>query len=115
MKGFSLIEILIVVAIVGIIAAIGYPTYRHHVQKTQQKQAKLMLFELANKLEHHFLEHESYEDMPNTTIQSNPSYQIGITSLTDNTFTLEAIPKNHTQPCEILTLNQLGKFKKQPC
>ena len=46
-RGFSLIELMIVVAIVGIIAAIAYPSYSNHVRETRRTTAQADLVELA--------------------------------------------------------------------
>ena len=50
LKGFTLIELMIVVAIIGIIAAIGYPGYIEHVKKTKRVEAQSEILEIARKL-----------------------------------------------------------------
>lgn len=50
-KGFTLIEIMVVVAIVGIISAIAYPSYQEHVRKTRRVDAQANLMELAQFME----------------------------------------------------------------
>jgi type IV pilus assembly protein PilE len=50
-NAFSLFELLIVIAIIGILAAISYPIYTHHLARVHCKQAHIALLEMANSLE----------------------------------------------------------------
>jgi len=44
-RGFTLIELMVVAAIVAVLAAIGYPTYLNHVRKTARAEAKVRLLQ----------------------------------------------------------------------
>lgn len=58
--GFTLIELMIVVAVVGILAAIAYPSYIDHVRKARRVDAKAALTEVAQKLEAFYARNASY-------------------------------------------------------
>ena len=58
--GFTLIEQMIVVAILAIIVAIGYPTYRDQVMKARRADGKAFLLEIADRQERHYSDQSSY-------------------------------------------------------
>lgn len=61
-KGLSLIELLIVVALVGMLAGIAYPSYSEMVRKAARTEIAGMLFESAQSLEQHHARNGRYTD-----------------------------------------------------
>lgn len=59
-RGFTLIEMLVTVAIVGILAAIAYPSYSEHVQKGRRAEAKIALQEGVQSLERYYSANGTY-------------------------------------------------------
>jgi type IV pilus assembly protein PilE len=59
-RGFTLIELMIVVAIVGILAAVAYPAYEQYVQKGERARAKAFMLDVAQKEERYFSSHGAY-------------------------------------------------------
>ena len=59
-RGFTLIEIMITVAIVAILAAIAVPSYTEYVQRARITEATSMLSDMRNKMERYFQDNRSW-------------------------------------------------------
>ena len=105
--GFTLIELMIVVAIIGIIAAIAYPSYQQYVERARRSDAQTALLGLASAMERHRTANNSYKGAgaPDTGAPAiypdespldggNKFYDLRIQAVTDTTYTLRATPKN---------------------
>jgi type IV pilus assembly protein PilE len=64
-KGFSLMEIMIVVVIIGILAAVAIPAYTGHVTRTRRGEAVIALATVALQEEKNFAERNSYDTLAN--------------------------------------------------
>ena len=128
-NAFTLIELMIVVAIVGILAAIAYPSYQDSVRKSRREDAKGVLLGLANAMERRFTETNSYcdaavggtavtncgttaGDTGTPSIYSIPTatatyYTITISAASASSYTLSAAPTG-TDTCNTLTLTHTG-------
>ncbi|HEY7772149.1 MAG TPA: type IV pilin protein [Marinagarivorans sp.] len=102
-KGFTLIEVMIVVVIVAILAAIALPSYQQYVEKSRRVDAKETLMRMATLQERFFFQNSSYSrDLDDLGGATSPEgwYTITLTGqdscsdTTCNTFTLTATPVN---------------------
>lgn len=59
-KGFTLIELMIVLAIIGVLGAIAYPSYQNYTKKARRTDAKTALLKLADRQERHYLQYNTY-------------------------------------------------------
>lgn len=59
-SGFSLIELLTVLLIIGLLAAIGWPSYQSHLMRSQRAQAAVALLQAQQFMERHYSVHGSY-------------------------------------------------------
>ena len=58
--GFTLIELMIVVAIVGIIGAIAFPSYDSYMKKSRRSDAKVGMAKIADRLERYYINNDTY-------------------------------------------------------
>ena len=59
-KGFTLIELMVVVAIIGVLGAIGYPSYDSYMKKSRRSDAKVALQKMADRQERFYLQNNTY-------------------------------------------------------
>lgn len=96
-RGFTLIELMIAVAIVAILSAIAVPSYNEHIRKSRRAQAKADLVEYAQLAERHFTVNNAYTGFVLPTTQSpreaGSTARYTVTAnVTPTTFTLTATP-----------------------
>ena len=115
--GFTLVEIMIVIAIIGVLAGIAYPTYQQHVIKTKRTDMMSEMHNIASQLESRKLAQGRYSNDLITGLggdypkQGPALYTISFTPdpLT-SAWTIIATPVNSRQMSSdgFLTLNQQG-------
>ena len=90
-RGFTLIEIMIVIAIIGIVITIGYPSLTEYVNKGRRTEVAGLLSEQAQILERFYSQNNVYTGVAGLS-PGNDFYTITQT-LTDQTFLLTAVRK----------------------
>lgn len=96
-KGFTLVELMIVIVILGILVSIAYPSYQQSVRDSRRGVAKADLLELAADLERHYTTNYTYigASLATQSPQQGATkyYTLGST-LNASSFALTATPKN---------------------
>lgn len=119
--GFSLLELMIVVVIVGILASVAYPSYIDSVRKSRRADAKAALSQLVQFMERNYSLAQRYDQTSAGAAIALPfsqspidggtaQYVIRIDSVSQQTFTLMAVPQGAqaSDVCGNLTLDNAG-------
>lgn len=120
-RGFTLIELMIAVAVVGILAAVAYPSFEQQVMKTRRSDAKAALLNCAQMLERFSTQSGNYAATADAGVTaacigwtkngfySMPSSNVPA-SAAAGTFQISAVPSGAQagDPCGILSFTQDG-------
>ena len=121
-SGFTLIELMVTVAIVGILAAVALPSYRSSVLRSARSEGKSALLEAATRQEQYYLDNKTYTAvMTDLGLSASPyiteggNYSVSAAASTGKTiatsYTLTAAPQGGQADdthCGSLTLNSNG-------
>ncbi len=117
MRGFTLIELMIVVAIIAILAAIAYPSYTDYVTRTRRAAAGACAMEAAHYMERYYTTKMTYLNavLPQTECMNDIAdhYTVQLSgAATATAYTVQAVPQgvqaSRDTKCGTLSINQVG-------
>lgn len=121
--GFTLIEIMITLTIVGILVSVAIPNYREHISKSHRAEAQINLLQAASFMERFYSENNRYDRnsagtmvaLPTGTASLNTKWYrlaISLADLSQTTFKVTATPKFNssqaTDICGIYSITENG-------
>lgn len=109
-RGFSLLELMVAIAIIGILAGVAYPAYQQYVLKSNRSEAIQALTTAAASLERQFTDTNSYTGLavPDTTSGGHFTLSAQVTA-TSYTLTAQATgSQTKDTSCTTFSINQAG-------
>lgn len=110
-RAFTLIEIMIVIVIVGVLAAIALPSYQEYVRKTARVDAYNAILDIANRQEDYFLDEKDY-----ATGIGSAAGELNVSTTTDSgKYTLTTSMNAGPPPFYTITAVPTGMQAKDKC
>lgn len=109
-KGFTLLELLIAVAILSILTLIAYPSYKAYIRRVRLSEVKSTLLMNAQTMERYYRQKGTFENYDKNKLKQNKYFKITLSKVSPDHFTLHADPNPMTNEGEtcIVTLNDGG-------
>ena len=114
-RGFTMVEMVIVVLVIAILAAIAWPSYQSQLMKGRRANAQSYLMEVTNAQHQYLLDARSYAPDVTTLNKATPTdvsnfYTIAIvTGVNPPSFTITATPTGQQVPDGVLTIDSSGQ------
>ncbi|HEZ7010096.1 TPA: type IV pilin protein [Neisseria polysaccharea] len=109
-KGFTLLELLIAVAILSILTLIAYPSYKAYTRRIRLSEVKSTLLMNAQNLERYYRQKGTFDNYDPKKLKQNKYFNITLSKVNPDHFTLKATPNpttNDGETCAV-TLNDGG-------
>jgi type IV pilus assembly protein PilE len=115
MAGFTLIELMIAVVVVGIITAVALPSYTEYLKRTARTEVKAILQENVLLMEQAFSVNNTYIANPQTVAfptspkSGKAKYNLSVDKVAATSFTLKAVPVDTTDKCGTFFIDNTGQ------
>jgi type IV pilus assembly protein PilE len=113
MQGFTLVEVMVVAAVIGILAAIVYPSYQEYVQRSNRSEGMAFLNDAAARQERYLSQNNAFAKSAaqlGYSSSSSPTglYTLGVSSTAATAYSLTATPARTDAKCGVLSLTHAG-------
>ncbi|WP_127231279.1 type IV pilin protein [Neisseria meningitidis] len=109
-KGFTLLELMIAVAILGILTLITYPSYKTYIRRVRLSEVRTTLLHNAQTMERYYRQKGTFDNYNQAKLKQNKYFNITLSEVSLDHFTLQAAPDPMTNDGEtcVVTLNDGG-------